>query len=71
MGWCLSTGTTWIFGVVHAEIDLSEDCTTYTIHSTEPVSLKDVGTDESKDNVSSVFWALVYWVSGTLAIPQH
>jgi len=60
MGWCLSTGMTWIFGVVCTESDLSGDVI-YTIYSMEPMTL-DVGTDKLKHNVSFVFWALMYYL---------
>jgi len=60
MGWCLSTGSTWIFGT----IQLNDDGT-YVMRMTElmKLQLRNADKESNLGIVQCIFWALLCWVS--------
>jgi len=60
MAWCLSTGSTWIFGIIHLNRDGK-----YVMRMTEPMmfQLSDADKGSNLEAVRHIFWALMCWVN--------
>jgi len=60
MTWCLSTGSTWIFGDIHLNTDGK-----YVMRRTEPMvfQLGDADKGSNLETVRRIFWALMCWVN--------
>lgn len=60
MAWCLSTGSTWIFGTIRLN-----DSGAYVMRRTEPMELKLNQADKGSnlEIVHRLLWTLICWVS--------
>jgi len=60
MAWCLSTGSTWIFGIIRQDQNNA-----YAMRITEPteLNLSDADKGSNVEVVRHILWALICWVS--------
>ena len=61
MAWCLSTGSTWIFGVIR----INDINNTYVMHMLQPMqfSLQDADKASNIAVVHDILWTMICWVS--------